>query len=283
MNSLFDVEPALSLVDDIKIPPQPEILAMAYREVRKDNPDLAIIAGAIRKDVCMAGTVLKVVNSPLFGRRSGIRSIEQAIALLGMDILVNIIAGIEIRRSLENCSNLSMPRFWDTATMVAELCASLATDLGRAAPDEAYTVGLFHDCGIPILACKYPEYKSILQEANASTGEAITAVEERHLGTNHAVVGYLVTRSWGLPQPVRETVLMHHDVEEVIGLDKKGGTETGMLLALLKIAEHSVNLSKGRVDNEWARIETLIPDYLGLSMPDFEDLQDRVSDLVAAA
>lgn len=283
MNNLFDVEPALQLVDDIKIPPQPEILAIAYTEVRKDNPDLAIIAGAIRKDVCMAGTVMRVVNSPLFGRRSGIRSIEQAIALLGMDILVNIIAGIEIRRVLEHCGSMSMPRFWDTATMVAELCASLARDLGRAAPDEAYTVGLFHDCGIPILACKYPEYKSVLQEANASTTEAITAVEDRHIGTNHAVVGYLVTRSWGLPQPVRETVLMHHEVEEVIGLDKNGGTETGVLLALLKIAEHAVNLSKGRIDNEWPRIEALVVDYLGLSMPDFEDLQDRISDHLAAA
>ena len=76
---------------------------------------------------------------------------------------------------------------------------------------------------------------------------------------------------------------MHHDVEEVIGLDKKGGTETGVLLALLKIAEHTVNLSKGRADNEWPRIAPLIPDYLGLSAPDFEDLQDRISDLTVAA
>ena len=57
--------------------------------------------------------------------------------------------------------------------------------------DMLYSIGLFHDCGIPLLALKYPDYKNILMEANRS-GYNSVALEEKHYLTNHAVLGCFV-------------------------------------------------------------------------------------------
>ena len=41
-------------------------------------------------------------------------------------------------------------------------------------PDDAYTYGLFRDCGIPILMKKFPGYVDVLKAANAETEKGFT-------------------------------------------------------------------------------------------------------------
>ena len=54
--------------------------------------------------------------------------------------------------------------------------------------DVLYTVGLFQNCGIPLLALRFEDYKEVLIEANDKGCNSI-ALEEEKYNTNHAVLG----------------------------------------------------------------------------------------------
>ena len=65
--------------------------------------------------------------------------------------------------------------------------------------DDAYTYGLFRDCGIVILLRRYPAYQGILAGANLDRDMPFTAVEQAALPTDHTVVGCLLAQNWWLP------------------------------------------------------------------------------------
>jgi len=257
---------------DLKIPPQPEALIVAQREIRAEDPNLLNIAKAIRNDLALSAAVLKVVNSAQFALPTKIVSIPQAVSYLGLTPTTHIIAAIEIRRTFTKVPGLSMERFWDTATDVAKHCAWLARTLALITPDEAYTIGLFHDCGIPVIAQKHAQYPAILDEANRAVDERFTEVEDRHFGTNHAIVGFLVTRTWNLPLVVREAVRYHHETETILEPALTNRSPLASLLAILKVATHANDAFRHRPEPEWDRIAAVVLEYLGLTEDECHEL-----------
>ncbi|WP_168427344.1 HDOD domain-containing protein [Candidatus Colwellia aromaticivorans] len=82
-----------------------------------------------------------------------------------------------------------------------------------------YTIGLFINCGIPLLALKFSDYKSVLIEANGLGINSIKLEEQKYC-TNHAVLGYYIASSWHLPKEIcslissimNQTTLLKHQV-----------------------------------------------------------------------
>lgn len=252
-----------SIASQIKIPPQPEILAIAKREAAKESPDLLAIAKAVRKDLALSAGVLTVVNSPQLALPAKIVSIAQAVSYLGLEPTVSLIATVELRRVFKQVAGLSMERFWDTATDEARHAAAISRTLGIGKPEEMYTAGLFHDCGIPLLAQKFADYKSVLQEANRA--ERFTAVEERVYQTNHAVVGYYLARVWNLPQPICDAVLHHDDIEEILGSAPHERGALASTVAILKFATHVNDHFRQRPEPSWQKVKDLVLDCLGIT------------------
>jgi len=265
-------------VEDLKIPPQPEALIVAQREIQAKEPNLLNIAKAIRNDLALSAAVLKVVNSAQFSLPTKIVSIPQAVSYMGLTPTTHIIAAIEIRRTFTKVPGLSMERFWDTATDVAKHCAWVAKRVALSTPDEAYTIGLFHDCGIPVIAQKHHKYSAILAEANSAVDRTFTEVEDDYIHTNHAVVGYLVTRSWNLPQVVREAVRYHHEVDTILQPALTHRSPLASLLAILKVATHANDVYRQRPEPEWQRVGGLVLEYLGLTEHECEEM---IEDMVA--
>jgi HD-like signal output (HDOD) protein len=258
----------------IPIPAQPEVLRTIARERNKDDPDLTLITRAIASDARCSATVLKTVNSPFFGLRTKVSSVQHGVAILGTKMIFNIMSSVGLRMALEAQGNVIMPRFWDSCTDVSRLCAFLAKQLDGISADEAYTLGLFRDCGIPVLALRFPDYKKILKEANASTTETFAAVEDRSLRTNHIVVGHRMAKSWNLSEAICEGVRLHHDVEALFAQREQIDPGLAGLLAVLKVAEYVNDFSHNRTSHEWARTKLLVLAVLGLDETAFNELVD---------
>jgi HD-like signal output (HDOD) protein len=133
-----------------------------------------------------------------------------------------------------------------------------------------YTAGLFHDCGIPLLAQKFPDYKSVLQEANRA--EYFTAVEERVYQTNHAIVGYYLARAWNLPPIICDAVLHHDDIEEILGSEDQKHSALAVTIAILKLATHVNDLYRKREEPSWHKVSGLVLDCLGVTESQCEEL-----------
>ncbi|MDX1456724.1 MAG: HDOD domain-containing protein [Marinobacter sp.] len=271
------------ILQGIRLPPQPQILVDLQMEQAMPSADTSQIARLIRQDVSLSGMMLKFVNSPFYGLSNQITSIEQALDLLGPTTVVNIVNGLSIKGEMSDETIVRLTRFWDTATDIAQVSATIAKQIGARNPDEAYALGLFHNAGIPLMLNRFRDFDDVMVEAYANPERKITDTENGYFDTNHAVVGYYTAKSWNLPRHICEAIAEHHNVERMFqpGDETPGKKKT--LLAILKIAEHLRGnyriLGQQEQDFEWERIKTGVLEYVGLSSYDLTAMSENFRDL----
>ncbi len=268
---------------DVGIPPRPAILDRIAGEMHKDEPDFKRLSAIICADVSLSASLIKTTNSPFFGFRSRVRSVSEALMVLGLDVASRAIAGIILRKVLPDAPHLE--RFWDASARIARLSGWLALHLanGKLRPDDAYTFGLFRDCGIPILLKRFPGYAGVLSEANADDQRSFTAVEDAHLPTNHAMVGCLLAQSWWLPDETCLAIRHHHDVA-VIGIPATSPLlSSPHLIAIAQLAEHLVQRYSGLSHtSEWPKLGAACLRLLDLSEAGIEDIYAEAVAVMAA-
>lgn len=274
---------AENLLSDILIPPQPDILSFINNELEKEEPNIKNISEKIMEDGGLYSAILKLINSPYFGMRSEIKTIPHAISLIGLSNLASDIAAIKFRSEMSSAGYVRMPRYWDSVTDRAKLSSFLAQTLRVGSPPEAYTVGLFKDAGIPILAQKYDDYKETLKLQNEIQSTNYTDMEDDRYNTNHCVIGYLMSKQWGLKKRLREACLYHHDIEYITNENFEKDSEARNLILITKVAEYVANSKRDELQHEWSLIQDFTLFYFGLSEHDFFELKEEMLDYLSTA
>lgn len=258
----------------LHIPPRPEVVTALMEEKTKAEPNFQRIAKLISADVGLSAAMIKAVNSAAFGLDRKLASVPQALQLLGLKQVASIATALVMRNMSGGGATASLERFWDSAEKVALICARVAKKLHGIAADEAYSYGLFHNCGIPLLLNHFPRYKDALIAANSSIEQSFTACEEAGIGTSHAAVGYFLTRSWNLPNEICQATLRHHELD-VFETSKTSPGAHHMLdfIAIGHLAEHVHHLSaRNGEDIEWNKFEHAVLKHFGLSDEDYQDI-----------
>jgi HD-like signal output (HDOD) protein len=267
-------EEVLQSLKGLTIPPRPHLLTAIAGELDKADPDFDLLAKRIATDVGIAAAMLKIINSPFFGLQTKIGSISIAIQMLGMQNVKSIVTGLLLKQTIGQGAP-SLERFWDSAEKVARISAYIASTLPRGPRDEAYTLGLFHECGIPLLMQRFPNYKDVLKAASNDT-RPMVLVEDELLGTNHAVVGFMVAKNWGLPEHLSTAILRHHDTD-LFSFTDKAPAGVCTLVAINFLAEFINDKMLRMRDNlEWNTVSDAVLEHLGIDSGDFEELKDDV-------
>ncbi len=276
-------EQIATILQGIHVPPQPQILVDLQMEQIMPDPDINRIAQLISKDVGLAGTMLKFVNSPFFGLANKISSIEQAVSLLGAKTVINILNGLAIKGEMSDENIVALTRFWDTATDIAMVCATVAKQVGYPNPDEAYTLGLFHNAGVPLMMKKFENYMEFMEKAYDGSHERIIDAENEEFNTNHCVVGYYTAKSWNLPGHICHVIAEHHNTLRVFSVKDGRNQQEKTLLAILKVAEHICGnyriFGNQETDAEWDNSASDILEHLGLTSYDIDDLKETFADM----
>lgn len=278
MNPVAEEKLLPSMLSGVDIPPCPAVLIALDGELKKDVPDQREVARLISEDVALSGHVMLIANSPAFSTGRKVDSVVQAITVLGMQSVFSMAVGHLLQAALASSNDISMERFWDSSALSARVSAELARRLRCARPDVAYTFGLFHDCGIPLLMKRFPQTKEVLAKANGCDIRRFTDIEDSELGTNHAVVGYFLAKRWNLAGALAEAVLHHHDYAVLVKPDGLSDAARA-LIGLGVLAEHIGRLhGAGGADEEWDKAAPAVCAYFNLSLGAVDDLIEDVLD-----
>jgi putative nucleotidyltransferase with HDIG domain len=85
----------------------------------------------------------------------------------------------------------------------------LAREVGFEARDRLMVTALLHDIGKLVLVHAYPGYPRQIH-GDARTPEERIQRERRELGVDHALVGGVLARRWGLPKSIAGVIERHH-------------------------------------------------------------------------
>lgn len=258
----------------IRIPAQPRILIELRKKLDSDNYSMKDLARIISADPGISAMLFKAVRSPVFSGGKDLRSIEQVLMVIGIKQTCNIVQAISLSSSLSDASRKSFEKFWTRSQEVAQIAALIAADrvsVCNIFPDQAYMAGIFHDCGVPVLMLRFPEYCSRL---NTDAGWPSILEEDHQFGVDHCSIGYLVARHWQLPDFICQAILHHHEIE--MPHEKMGAVRT--LVAMLELAIHIYHVTN-RVDHlHWRDIREEVLAELGIH-PDLElSFQEEIAE-----
>ena len=109
------------------IPPRPAVLERIDHEMRQPEPNYVSLEKLISQDVGISASLLKIANSAAFGVGRNIRSVHDALQILGLKTVGAAIAALSLKKVFEKVPNLE--RFWDASSSVAQVSAWLAGNL----------------------------------------------------------------------------------------------------------------------------------------------------------
>ena len=270
-------------IRDLGIPPFPVILDRFMTEVGKDEPYYKRLASIIGTDVSISASLIKTANSPFFGLRQRVRSANEALVILGMKSTSRAIAGIILRKSFPNVPNLE--RFWDASARIARLSGWLVQrlDIRELRAEDAYTFGLFRDCGIPVLLGRFQNYEGLLNKANQDAERNFTEVEDVEIPTNHAMVGCILAQSWWLPEEICLAIRNHHDLVALESTSSLLPILSRKLVATSQLAEHILQQQPGlSCTHEWIKLGSTCLQLLDLGQPQLEGLYIEAESIVAS-
>lgn len=260
----------------------PAVMAEIVRTC--DNPDssLSELADVIMHDVALTARILKVVNSPYYGRAQEVSSIRQAVITLGSAKVKSLALSLSLYDlSSRIGARISLKDFWRHSLNVACIGDLVARRIEPALAEEAFICGCIHDIGILVLDNFYTkEYAKVFQATAA--GEEIIHAEHQWLEIDHCVAGEMIARVWNFPDRYCETIAKHHDV---IDLDQPTTTQMLPLIVNLsdKLATFSIEVVNPAERSNLTN-RSVLARNLGLSSSDLKDVEyEALGKLLEAA
>jgi len=227
----------------VSLPPFSPVLNQLLADLGKDNVSYAKLSDLIEKDTVIAGNILQLVNSGMYGRRSVISSVRSAVALLGLNKLRNTVLGLSVSRmwrQLKIAPGFSPKRFNLHSLATAIVADQLAGALPVHYPEGAFLAGLFHDLGKMLIAVGMSEEYGHIQYRYKATEKSYRECEQEVLGLTHEELSAVAVANWNLPEPIQTAVLLHHRPE----VDKVAPGSGGLfpLSQIIAAANHHINM-----------------------------------------
>jgi len=195
-----------------QLPPFSPILNRLIASLANEDVSFAKIAELIEKDTVLAGNILKLVNSALYGLAGTVNSIRHAVSLLGIAKLRNAALSMSVARMW---ALVKTPPGWSTSNFnqhsvgVGILADLLAQRLNVAYAEGAFAAGLFHDLGLMLVAIGlHDEYKQLSLLCQQSK-KWDPDYEIQVLGMTHAELSADALAQWNLPEEIRTAVRYH--------------------------------------------------------------------------
>ncbi len=140
----------------IQLPTLPEVALEVRDAVENDSADAETIARMVAKDPALAARLLQVANSPVYGARQGIDSLQQAITRMGLKTVRSLVVSLAMKQIFQATSDALDDQFratWDDSLQVAAISRMLADNVPELDKEQAMLGGLIHNIGaLPILA-----------------------------------------------------------------------------------------------------------------------------------
>lgn len=184
------------------------------------------VGDASELDPVLTAKLLKLANSAMYSLRIPVTNAHRAVAVLGFSTVRAMAAlaagGEHFRRVPQG--------FWEHSGAVSAAARSLAHHIGTSA-DDAFSLGLLHELGIPLLEGLQPGGWDIVSARGGGR-----EVELEVFGLTHEVAAADVFRAWRLPETIVEAV--HDHVDPV-------SSGSSLLTTLLVAAEGLADLAIG--------------------------------------
>jgi HD-like signal output (HDOD) protein len=199
----------------------PTLPAAALRvlQLTEDNNELALdeLASTIASDPALSSKVLRAVNSSFYGLPHKVASVQQAVALLGMQAVCTLVLSFSltgVMKQQNNRTGFDHLAYWKRSMYSATAARLTAEKVLPAKIEECFVSALLMDLGSLLLDMLMgDQYGQLCLKARSHSDMLL--LETHALGMSHAEAGGMLAEHWKLPEVLRIPVAHHHGPDAV--------------------------------------------------------------------
>ena len=217
-----------------ELPCLPRTAAALMRALEDPDVPVSRIGHIVGQDVAISAKVMQLANSAFFGRSQEVTTIPHAVAVLGVEVLKQLVIAAEIFRAFQprrHIEGFALDRIQSHSHLAAAIAARLP--LPKAVVPAATIGALLHDAGKLVLASRLPLECERIRRLTIGGRLSFQAAEEQVLGASHAEIGSYLLALWGLPPLVVSAVARHHQPTVEEGDDPPFGAPAAVYFANL--------------------------------------------------
>jgi len=256
------------IIDTVgELPASPAIVSTVMGLTSNLDSKIGDVSKVLSADQSLTAKVLKLSNSSFFGRAKDVRTLQEAILILGFFTVRSMVIATSAH-SMYNQGDDDIgwqTKLWQHSLSSAVAARQIAQHVRHPAKDELFIAALLHDIGKLVLFQKLPQrYSEVLEEVESTNGSFIE-VEDRVIGFNHCDVATVLLKKWSFPESLTSMVSIHHN--------PASGEDNGIVspAQVVNLANHmakklNVGFNDGQIENlaelESAKVMSLEEDTL---------------------
>ncbi len=192
-----------------ELPQFPDNILQLQNLINDPDSEISAIARQISTDPSLTADLLKVVNSAQFMLPKRVDNIVEAVKLVGLRGLKNLLYSYGTQQIL----NQKMKWLWNHSYKTAFYAYNLAKNFKRKKDllDDAYVGGILHDMGKIIFAEVHPQLLEKISGFCEDRNIDRQLFEDLSAGLNHAKIGGMVAEKWNFPETLVQAIRYHHE------------------------------------------------------------------------
>jgi putative nucleotidyltransferase with HDIG domain len=210
------------------------VLEEIERALQSPLCNLTSIGDAIQKDPDLTARLLRLANSPFFGFASRLSTVAEAVSLLGIQQIQDMITASAVLEQFKGVpdSLVTKESFWRHSLAVGLAARLLAMERRLPKPDKFFVAGLLHDVGRLVLLSQSPEWAQKVFALYQSERMLLREAEQKVLGYDHQQIAAELLQLWSYPASLIQAVAFHHIPNNSVAKPDAG---------VVHVADHLVN------------------------------------------
>jgi len=196
------------------LPAMPELVSEVLRVTDDPDADMQEVCARIERDPSLTAKILRVSNSPYYGMKRSVGSLQLALVVLGVREIRNIVLGVSLFDSIRDAAAEQClgEGFWPRSFRTAQICRQLSVRLGYRFEGEDFVCGLLHGLGKMVL-CRFLRQDYVNIYRGAENVLELARAEDGYFGFNHADTAAALANKWNLPQTLCDALQLYLPIE----------------------------------------------------------------------
>ncbi|RJX33699.1 MAG: HDOD domain-containing protein [Oxalobacter sp.] len=194
------------------LPSMPAVVMEVLESVDQESVNLNQLTRKILLDQALTAKILRYANSSFYRTQTKVTTIQQAINLIGISGVRNLIMTTMLQFSFPEvqCKGFDFNVFWHHSVAAAVSAKAIARNL-QLNQDYAYTAGLLHDIGRLVLVTRFTKQYECALAYKAEHDCYLLEAERAVLETDHPAVGQMLGAHWNFSQGMQNAIARHHE------------------------------------------------------------------------
>jgi putative nucleotidyltransferase with HDIG domain len=196
-----------------QLPPFPAVIHRALALLNDPKSSVSEVVETIQYDQAITANVLRVCNSPYYGLRQTVGSLQEAVMIIGFNPLLEIILGESAGSVLGGSVpgyDLEAGELWKHSVSSALLSQIISQRLHKNQDPMIFTAALIHDIGKVMLNAYMQEQSQAIRELVKTKKVSFQNAERELLGIDHAELSAVIAEQWHFPREIIQAIRYHH-------------------------------------------------------------------------